>query len=1213
MTAAAHRSETAKKVITALRQGYADADWRAFKLNEADTRSLLISPVLEALGYGARFRKSEDGSSGNRPDECLFVEPVTTKQMPVAVFVEAKPLGANFDASMERGRADSPTRQIQRYLVQHPASDLNSMGILTDGFRWRIYERVSKTDNRLVADLNLRRIGHMHSRLLSDDADPTIQQLNALADLVSRASFDDAKPDPSEPIRSTIGIEFARRFIEDPRPSSVLEALLDESGLVASSDLMEDAVIQGMARDLHDNDWLMYSYVVIPAPVDKLEQAESIGFEKGGSLTVAAVRFTHGKLGRSDVALAARTFAKSNPDNAAVVFAYTATRRGTDLQLEGRLAGHANGHVNMTAAFDPAIPLPSAIAAADRLLPSIRKSYEHGLNARDLLDPLAVSSLRHSFYALVADWVARQQQGQDLRYRQAVLQHLIRLMFTWILKEAGQVPVQFFEEAFAKDVLDDPDRYHSEVLSFLFHERLSVPRDQRTKHQLQRVHDAAAGAPYLNGSLFYRNQDLDGLIELSAEDYWGTNTEGVGIFTILSRYHWTLDEHRPGISEQTLDPELLSNLFERLIAPTDIGPENLDRMPGGTYYTPADVADEMVKDALTAATREFAPKYITDEALQSLYDPNAANFEFQNEADVGKLASRIASLKIFDPAVGSGEFLFSSLVAIKSALKKLNAYVSTEEIVKNQLSGQDIHPLAVQIARLRLFVAIRSSRTVRPIRHSGPTDPDAPTDYPLPNLEARIVCADSLETVADHQWRPDHPCQFDSADPALRAALIELACNRERWFYAHSEAEKQLVMDADDKNRKALRNLLTDKGGLATKELLSFADAEIFSNSTVPAQTDARLLFYESDWTGFDIVIGNPPYEVPYLQLDSPETREKHREAIRRLADEKHYHTTNVRDMFSMFCELGLALANPEHGVLTMIMPMSAAFGRREETLRDRVAQWSASVRLRHYDQRPDAIFNESPTVSSPGNSQRATIMTAIRGSSRARVWTTGLKRWPSSERDECLRAKEGVDVSDTLDRIGESQVSRQWPRIPTNAVIDLVSAVLDQSTRALGNELCEGSGLGLPKSCRYFMSALPVGIVQPRRETVINLPSRRDLLLTLAAMNGHVGYAWWTIFGDGLDVKKSDFDGFAIPDAWIADPKDAMKLGGELIDAADECTVTNRVQGKDWLNVDFHSGRPDLVEQIDKLYISALGLPEEPLLTHLRIMRSNSSWRFPN
>jgi hypothetical protein len=43
---------------------------------------------------------------------------------------------------------------------------------------------------------------------------------------------------------------------------------------------------------------------------------------------------------------------------------------------------------------------------------------------------------------------------------------------------------------------------------------------------------------------------------------------------------------------------------------------------------------------------------------------------------------------------------------------------------------------------------------------------------------------------------------------------------------------------------------------------------------------------------------------------------------------------------------------------------------------------------------------------------------------------------------------------------------------------------------------------------------------------------------------------------------------------------------------------------------VNFHL-KPDLIAELDRLHIAALGLPEEPLLTHLRIMRSSSSWNY--
>ena len=60
-----------------------------------------------------------------------------------------------------------------------------------------------------------------------------------------------------------------------------------------------------------------------------------------------------------------------------------------------------------------------------------------------------------------------------------------------------------------------------------------------------------------------------------------------------------------------------------------------------------------------------------------------------------------------DPA----RFLFSVLVALKTAAAKLNGDIPVEDIIGCQLFGQDIHPLAVQITKLRLFIAIQAERT----------------------------------------------------------------------------------------------------------------------------------------------------------------------------------------------------------------------------------------------------------------------------------------------------------------------------------------------------------------------------------------------------------------------------------------------------------------------------------------------------------------------
>ena len=1206
MTDTAHRSETANRVIAALRQGYEDADWRAFKLNEADTRSLLIYPVLNALGYEARYRKAEDSGSGNRPDECLFVEIVTTVQMPVAVFVEVKPLGTDFDAATIQGRTDSPTRQIQRYLLQHPASDLNSIGILTDGFRWRVYKRVSETDNQLVADLNLRRIGHMHSRLLDSMLDESVRDVHVLVALISRQSLIDAGYHRLKPIKANPADAFFSSFLESINPTTVLEKFLGVTALLTYDDIAIKANLQGKTKDLHDKDWFWYAYAYGPVQKVLEDDIHQSTFDHPVHIPVAAVHFTRGNLARNDVALTARVFEGISSGRAAIVIAYARPLGGSDAQLQARLAVIVNGQVSMTPQFELQLPLPSARKSVAAILEIIRNAPEDGILADKLTEPLAVSELQQRFYREVAAWVEKHQIAKPKAYRQAVLQHLIRLMFTWILKESHQLPSAPFDAAFVEDALGNLDQYHDEMLTFLFHERLNVEREKREPHENDAIENALSVVPYLNGSLFMRNAAWEGMLSMNGDDYWSSDAKEPGIYTILARYHWTLDENRPGIKEQTLDPELLSNLFERLIAPTDVGHEHLKTMPGGTYYTPPDVADEMVKDALSAATRRHADS-LTPRRLHALFDPENHEIPEISVSDATQLRERISSLKVFDPAVGSGAFLFSVLVALKVAVAKLGGDIRVEEIIGRQLFGQDIHPLAVQITKLRLFIAIQSER-MSLLRFNPDYIEGTPVDHlPLPNLEARVICADTLATTPDPVWSPFAPNQLDGADAKVRSVLSELAALRSTWFDAHAEETKMRILAQDAEVRDELSSVLRNKGGIASPDLLALAQAGLLSSNEMPAAVDPRLLFYDEDRDGFDVVIGNPPYE----RLFQGSTKEVRDAEVAKLKDEKGYRTTNVNNLYSLFCEVGLSLAR-DNGTVTMIMPHSVAFGDRQRMLRRIYESRCSRIDTRHYDNRPDTVFASSQMVSSPENRQRATIITATIGDAeKPRLGTTGLMKWSSSEREACLAARPEYWQERVRQENGGQHHGDQWPRIPTDAIAGLINAIGDQTSDMLGSKNGSSQSLTIPRTAYRYLSIVPVGKIEGRRETPLRVNDSFDFRLAMAAANSHIGFAWWQVYGDGFDVKQSDFLGFCIPDTWVATPDEPILLGQQLIDAIPECKVENRFSGRSFENVDFHTHRPDLVEQIDKLYISALGLPEEPLLTHLRIMRSNSSWRF--
>ena len=148
-----------------------------------------------------------------------------------------------------------------------------------------------------------------------------------------------------------------------------------------------------------------------------------------------------------------------------------------------------------------------------------------------------------------------------------MLRHLIRTVFAWILKEDGKLPPEAFDEAFARR--EAAATITRSILTILFHERLNKPAGSRPAHQNPAIDRALTGARFLNGSLFARHQD-DGCWR------WPTPTTSEPTQRARAVHHPVgirLDGSgaHPHSSDQTIDPEVLSNLFENLVAVTRHG------------------------------------------------------------------------------------------------------------------------------------------------------------------------------------------------------------------------------------------------------------------------------------------------------------------------------------------------------------------------------------------------------------------------------------------------------------------------------------------------------------------------------------------------------------------------------------------------------------------------------------------------------------------
>ena len=279
----------------------------------------------------------------------------------------------------------------------------------------------------------------------------------------------------------------------------------------------------------------------------------------------------------------------------------------------------------------------------------------------------------------------------------------------------------------------------------------------------------------------------DVYIDLS-EEYGRATASSVkvsGIINILSKYTFTVEENTPLDVDVALDPELLGKVFENLLAAYNPETKETVRKSTGSYYTPRPIVQYMVDESLIAYLKKQVDG-VSEDTLRSLLsytDDDAANP--LDREQTRRLVDAIFRCKVLDPACGSGAFPMGMLqqmahllsrvdsdnsiweeVIIDNAIRYENTIdtMSDEEkaerqaerekvfalsvdypdyarklyLIENCIYGVDLQSIAVQISRLRFFISL--------VCEQQPTD-DAADNYgihPLPNLEMKFVCANTL-------------------------------------------------------------------------------------------------------------------------------------------------------------------------------------------------------------------------------------------------------------------------------------------------------------------------------------------------------------------------------------------------------------------------------------------------------------------------------------
>jgi hypothetical protein len=487
--------------------------------------------------------------------------------------------------------------------------------------------------------------------------------------------------------------------------------------------------------------------------------------------------------------------------------------------------------------------------------------------------------------------------------------------------------------------------------------------------------------PFLNGGLFDcldKKKDKDNPIEVRLDGFskvaskqavfpnflfWGKHTvdlsealdaakfkttEVMGLIELFEQYIFTVEESTPIEEEIALDPELLGRVFENILAYTNPETHKTVRKGTASFYTPRKIVDYMVdlslKEYLSKALKNNLSMTDADVAtgLEILFTYTEKDHAF-NKQELICLIQAIESCKVIDPACGSGAFLMGMLHKMSYVLSKIDpgnniwfellidrlpshlqeqmrqslgkenvTYNRKLGLIQQCIYGIDIQPIAVQIAKLRFFLTLIIEQDIDP-------KADNYGIVPLPNLEFKLVCADTIAKLTDYAVTDDS----DYDNFLTKPYLSELETSIRHYFSTSKPEAKQHTKQrilaiikafvkpqlVEISKQEEKLNYYTGKAKPKTQETIAnlhykaqqwesylniFADKE--------AQFfDTQLFFPEVD-KGFDIVIGNPPY----IQLQNEILRQK-----TGLYEKMGYKVfSRMGDIYGLFYERGMDLLN---------------------------------------------------------------------------------------------------------------------------------------------------------------------------------------------------------------------------------------------------------------------------------------------------------------
>jgi len=448
-----------------------------------------------------------------------------------------------------------------------------------------------------------------------------------------------------------------------------------------------------------------------------------------------------------------------------------------------------------------------------------------------------------------------------------------RIIFCWFLKlkrSTNKVPLipSSLISSKAVDECGNHSYYHR-IIEPLFFEVLNKRSAERNPQYRGDLWDTI---PFLNGGLFEHDSiDFYSPTDTGLSAYINTvkipNQWFFDLFSVFERYNFTVDESTSTDIEIAVDPEMLGKIFENLLAELDKDTGETARKKTGSYYTPREVVEYIVDTSLFQHLKTHVT--VDESSLRQLIE-SPENPPNLRQDEIICILNAISSLKIIDPACGSGAFVMGAMQRMIEIIKVLDPsseywkdkiinsikdpvfrryiveklktenlyYIIKLGLIRDNIYGGDILTMAVEISKLRFFLSLVVDETIDDTK-------DNRGILALPNLDFKFIAADYVLDLASSIMHNSNYTPY----------VDELKDIIDNYFTAYGSEKEQIKHQFLEKQNEI--GIKLAQSGLLTPDIAELLNWNPFSNTSVNWFNPEWMLGLNED---FDIIIANPPY-----------------------------------------------------------------------------------------------------------------------------------------------------------------------------------------------------------------------------------------------------------------------------------------------------------------------------------------------------------------